>query len=183
MFPARFYEKLTLTLALTPGDDRRVIHDHDSARSLRDRRVSEHARRGIVRREQAMISRNVLKNATLIAAGAGVALHAYTAVSENNGIDAFVVVLFLWSCLPYVVWTLLATAWSSPRAAAGAAFATLVADFAMHWNVFGSAAHSTVALGLLVMPFVSLACAGPIGMLIAVLILKNGAPAGEGAKT
>ena len=96
------------------------------------------------------------------------ALHAYTAVfkaSADAGAVAFLVGLWIWSCVPYGACVLLVR-WRRPVWGCGAAAASLAADMFMHYSVFIAPKGSTAALGLLFMPLWNLLIIGPAGALV-----------------
>ena len=104
---------------------------------------------------------------------AGVLLHTYTMVFvAEGGMSGFLVGVFLWSCLPYAVASLLPSIQVKPGIPAGFAFGTLFGDLFMHYSAFISPKGSTAALGLLFMPLWNLALLGPLGALVAWAVLR-----------
>lgn len=114
------------------------------------------------------------KTNSLALCGVGVALHVYTALFKAEGgvgAIAFLVGLFLWSCMPYAIAA--ALAWRrKPVLGLGAAAACLAADLFMHYNVFIAPKGSTAALGLLFMPLWNLLAIGPAGALLFWLVSR-----------
>jgi hypothetical protein len=109
-----------------------------------------------------------LQRAALAGCGLGVALHAYTALFKaEGGFPAFLLGLFLWSCLPYAIAALLATRGKRPAIALGAALGALAGDLFMHYSVFVAPKGSTAALGLLFMPLWNLLLLAPAGAVLA----------------
>jgi hypothetical protein len=109
-----------------------------------------------------------LANVALVLCGAGVALHLYTVAFKAEGeLDAFLVLLFLWSCAPYGVSAVLTRFGRTEIVALGAAAFCLAADVVMHYSVFVAPRGSTAGLGLLFMPLWNLVALGPMGGVIA----------------
>lgn len=105
---------------------------------------------------------------------AGVFLHTYTALFvAEGGMSAFLVGLFLWSCLPYAIAGVLPFFRIRPGIAAGYAFGALLGDLFMHYSAFINPKGSTAALGLLFMPMWNLALLGPIGAVVAWVIHRR----------
>lgn len=99
----------------------------------------------------------------------GVLLHAYTVLFKAGGGTPyfggilFLIGLFLWSCLPYVIWAVVALARNQSAPAVGAAIATLAFDCYAYYGVFVAPTGSTAALALLFTPLWNLILFGPIG--------------------
>ena len=114
-----------------------------------------------------------LQRAALAACGLGVALHAYTALGKaEGGFSAFLLGLFVWSCLPYAIAALVATRGKRPAIALGAALGALAGDLFMHYSVFVAPKGSTAALGLLVMPLWNLLLLAPAGAAVAWALVR-----------
>jgi hypothetical protein len=94
-------------------------------------------------------------------------LHIYTAGRAEGGPSAFLVGLFLWSCIPYGISAVLARFTRTEIFALGAAAASLAMDGFTHYSVFIAPKGSTAALGLLFAPLWNLIAVGPIGALVA----------------
>lgn len=109
-----------------------------------------------------------LPSVALALCAIGVALHLYTmAFKSSNGLNFFLIALFVWSCAPYALAAVLARGTRGQALAVGAAAACLVGDAVMHYEVFVAPKGSTAALGLLFMPLWNLIAIGPFGALLA----------------
>lgn len=114
---------------------------------------------------------------TLWLCALGGLLHAYTAVFKSSGggpgasATLFLAGLFLWSCVPYAVWTAVAVVRRQAAPAVGGAIGTLAFDAYMHYSVFVAPSGSTAALGLLFAPLWNLILFGPLGALFSWLLL------------
>lgn len=115
--------------------------------------------------------------ATLLLFALGALLHLYEVARAESDIDAgsllFLGVFFLWSCLPYLMWTYVAVVKEKPVLALGAALLILVADLYAYYTVFVHPTRSTAALGLLFIPLWNLLLIGPAGAAISWLFTKS----------
>lgn len=108
----------------------------------------------------------------------GVLLHLYTVAFRTDGtgrgiVDLlFLVGFLLWSCLPYLIWIIVAILKEQPKPALGAILGTLAFDLYVHFSVFVAPESSTAALGLLFAPLWNLILFGPLGAVISWPILS-----------
>lgn len=119
----------------------------------------------------------ITAKATLSLFALGVLLHLYEVAQAESATDAgsllFLGVFFLWSCLPYLVWTYVAVVKEKPVLAVGAASLIFVADLYAYYSVFIHPTRSTAALGLLFVPLWNLLLIGPAGAAISWLLTKS----------
>ena len=120
-----------------------------------------------------MASQSAQARLLIALVAAGVGLHGYTAVFEAaDGVDAFVVGLFAWSCLPYLLCLWVGRRGKSPLPGVLGSGAVLVVDSVFFYSVFVSPQSSTAAIGLLFAPLVNLIAAVPLGMLVGFLLSR-----------
>lgn len=120
-----------------------------------------------------MASQSTQTRLLIALVAAGVGLHGYTAVFEAaDGVDAFVVWLFAWSCLPYLLCLWVGRRGRSPLPGIFGSGAALVVDSVFFYSVFVAPQSSTAAVGLLFAPLVNLILALPLGMLVGVFLSR-----------
>jgi hypothetical protein len=102
----------------------------------------------------------------------GVLLHLHTVLFKTDGGTPdlagilFLLALFLWSCLPYAIWTVVARWRGQSAPAVGASLGTLAFDCYVYYGVFIAPTGSTASLALLFAPLWNIVVFGPLGAAI-----------------